>query len=156
MIQKALKMPSIFWKDRKKSTVPVQSHTQKRGYDWIVFNRLPDKISSNTTTTLCFDTEEEDGDFSLTSKDGVHIRNRKNDQAKQNQQQNQKQMNPTRNDVPFSVPRQKNTDEEEKPTGNNAKGKTYCYKYFRPYKNDWRLLLTNDIRESIGCTCPTS
>ena len=63
-------------------------------------------------------------------------------------------MTPTRNDVPFSVPREKNTDEEEKPTGNNAKGKTYCYKYFRPYKNDWRLLLTNDSGESIGCTCP--
>ena len=63
-------------------------------------------------------------------------------------------MNPTRNDVPFSVPKQKNTDEEEKPTVNNAKGKTYCYKYFRPYKNDWRLLLTDDSGESIGCTCP--
>ena len=48
----------------------------------------------------------------------------------------------------------KNTDEEEKPTVNNAKGKTYCYKYFRPYKNDWRLLLTDDSGESIGCTCP--
>ena len=84
--------------------------------------------------------------------------------------QNQKQMkNPTRNDVPFSAPRQKNTDEEEnaEPTMNisdegeqsvdsnksskfdpivtvdYAKGKTYCYKYFRPYKYDWRLLLTN-------------
>ena len=93
--------------------------------------------------------------------------------------QNQKQMrNPTRNDVPFSAPRQKNTDEEEKPTMDmldegeqsvdsikpckfdpivtvdNAKGKTYCYKYFRPYKYDWRLLLTNDNGKSIECTCP--
>ena len=69
----------------------------------------------------------------------------KNDQAKQNQQQNQKQMNPTRNDVPFSVPRQEKTQmRKKKPTVNNAKGKTYCYKYFRPYKYDWRLLLTND------------
>ena len=134
----------------------MTTFTQKRGYNWIVFNRLPDKISSNTTTTLCSDTEEEDGDFSLTSKDGVHIRNRKNDQAisGENQHQNQKQMNPTRNDVLFSVPRQENTDEEVKPTGNTTKGKTYCYKYFRPYKNDWRLLLTNDSGESIGCTCP--
>ena len=62
--------------------------------------------------------------------------------------------NPTRNDVPFSAPRQKNTDEEEKPTMDNAKGKTYCYKFFRPYKNDWRLLLTGDNGESIECTCP--
>ena len=36
----------------------------------------------------------------------------------------------------------------------NKKGKTYCYKYFRPYKYDWRLLLTNDSGESIECTCP--
>ena len=87
-------------------------------------------------------------------------------------------MNPTRNDVPFSAPGQKNTDEEEKPTMDmldegkqsvdsnklckfdpnvtvdNTKGKTYCYKYFRPYKYDWRLLLTNDSGESIECTCP--
>ena len=35
-----------------------------------------------------------------------------------------------------------------------AKGKTYCYKYFRPYKYDWRLFLTNDNGESIECTCP--
>ena len=77
----------------------------------------------------------------------------KNDQAKQNQQQNQKQMNPTRNDVPFSASRQKNTDEEEKPTVDNAKGKTYCYKYFRPYKYDWRLLLTNDSGKALECTC---
>ena len=73
--------------------------------------------------------------------------------ANQNQKQ-KKQMNPTRNDVPFSAPGQKNTDEEEKPTMNNAKGKTYCYKYFRPYKYDWRLLLTSDSGESIECTCP--
>ena len=40
----------------------------------------------------------------------MHIRNKKNDQARQNQKQ---MKNPTRNDVPFSAPRQKNTDEEE-------------------------------------------
>ena len=143
-----------FLERQKEVNCPCSIHTQKRGYDWIVFNRLPDKISSNTTTTLCSDIEEEDEDFSLTSRDVAHIRNKKNDQAKQNQQQNQKQMNPTRNDVPFSVPRQKNTDEEEKPTMDNARGETYCYKYFRPYKNDWRLLLTDDNGESIECTCP--
>ena len=43
----------------------------------------------------------------------MHIRNKKNDQAKQNQKQ---MRNPTRNDVPFSAPGQKNTDEEEEPT----------------------------------------
>ena len=189
-------MPSISWRDRKRPTVPVHLHTQKRGYDWRVFSRLPDKLSSNNTTRLCSDIEEDEdesgaasenyssadltagynaifnprvqnssNDFSLTSRDVVHIRNKKNDQAKQNQKQ---MKNPTRNDVPFSAPRQKNTDEEEKPTmdkldedeqsvdGNkpckfhpivivdNTMGKTYCYKYFRPYKYDWRLLWTND------------
>ena len=39
-------------------------------------------------------------------------------------------------------------------TVDNAKGKTYCYKYFRTYKYDWRLLLTNDNGEPIECTCP--
>ena len=42
----------------------------------------------------------------------MHIRNKKDEPAKQNQKQ---MKNPTRNDVPFSAPRQKNTDEEEKP-----------------------------------------
>ena len=163
-----------FLERQKEVNCPCSLHSQKRCYDWIVFNRLPVKLSSNTTTTLCSDIEEEDDDFFLTSRDVAHIRNKKNDQVKQNQ----KQMNPTRNDVPFSAPRQKNTDEEEKPTMDmldegeqsvdsnklckfdpnvtmdNAKGKTYCYKYFRPYKYDWRLLLTNDSGESIECTCP--
>ena len=39
-------------------------------------------------------------------------------------------------------------------TMDNAKGKTYCYKYFRTYKYDWRLLLTNDNGKPIKCTCP--
>ena len=38
-------------------------------------------------------------------------------------------------------------------TMDNAKGKTYCYKYFRTYKYDWRLLLTNKNGEPIECTC---
>ena len=149
------------------------------------------QLSSNTTPALCSDVEGEDedesgaafenyssadltagynaifnpkvqnssNDFFLTSKDVMHIRNKKNDQVRQNQKQ---MKNPTRNDVSFSAPRQKNTDEEEnaeptmdmleegeqsvdsnKPskfdsivTVDHAKGKTYCYKYFRPYKYD--------------------
>ena len=39
-------------------------------------------------------------------------------------------------------------------TVNYAKGKTYCYKYFRTQKYDWRLLLTNDNGKSIGWICP--
>ena len=41
-------------------------------------------------------------------------------------------------------------------TVDNAKGKTYCYKYFRTYKYDWRLLLTNDNGEPIECHMPKS
>ena len=140
-----------FLERQKEVSCHCSIHTQKRGYDWIIFNRLPDKLSSNTTTTLCSDIEEKDEDFSLSSRDVAHIRNKKNDHIKQNQKQ---MKNPTKNDVPFSAPRQKNTDEEEKPAVDNEKGKTYCYKYFRPYKYDWRLLLTNDNGESIECTCP--
>ena len=40
----------------------------------------------------------------------MHIGNKKNDQARLNQKQ---MKNPTSNDIPFSAPRQKNTDEEE-------------------------------------------
>ena len=198
-----------FLERQKEANCPCSIHAQKRGYDWIVFNRLPDKLSSNTTPELCSDIEEEDEDesgaasenypsadltadynaifnpkvqnssnvFFLTSRDVMHIRNKKSDQARQNQQQ---MKNPTKNDVPFSAPRQKNTDEEqnEEPTKDMldkgeqsvdsnkpskfdpivtvdyAKGKTYCYKYFRPYKYDWRLLLTNDNGGPIKCTCP--
>ena len=49
-------------------------------------------------------------DFFLTSRDVIHIRNKKNDQDRKTQKQ---MKNPTRNDVPFSAPRQKNKDEEE-------------------------------------------
>ena len=79
----------------------------------------------------------------------MHIMNKKNDQARENQKQ---MKNPTRNDVPFSAPRQtKMRKENEGPTKDmldegeqsvdrnkpskfdpivtvdNAKGKTYSY-----------------------------
>ena len=58
-----------FLERQKEVNCPCSIHTQKQGYDWIVFNRLPDKLSSNTTTTLCSETlcsdiEEEDEDES--------------------------------------------------------------------------------------------
>ena len=53
-----------FLERQKEANCPCSLHTQKRGYDWIVFSRLPDKLSSNTTTTLCSDIEEEDEDES--------------------------------------------------------------------------------------------
>ena len=134
---------------QKEANCPCSIHTQKRDYDWIVFNRLPDKLSSNTTPALCSDIEEEDedesgvasenyssadliadynaifnlkvqnssNDFFLTSRDLMHVRNKKSDQARQNQQH---MKNSTKSDVPFSAPRQKNKDEEEnkEPTKN--------------------------------------
>ena len=172
-----------FLERQKEANFPCSIHTHKRGYDWIVFNRLPDKLTSSTATTLCSDIKEENkdesgaasenyssadltadynaifnpevqnssNDFSLTSRDVIHIRNKKNDQARQNQKW---MKNPTKDDVPFSAPRQKNTDEEKnaEPTkdmldeGNQsvdsnkpskfdpivtvdiARGRTYCYK----------------------------
>ena len=138
----SLKSAINFLKRQKEANCPCSIHTQKRGYDWIVFSRLPDKLSSNTTTTFCSDIEEEDedesgaasenyssadltagynaifntkvqnssNDFFLTSRDIMHIRNKIKDQARQNQKQ---MKNPTRNDVPFSAPRQRDTDKEE-------------------------------------------
>ena len=41
-----------FLERQKEVNCPCSIHTQKRGYDWIVFNRLPDKLSSNTTPPL--------------------------------------------------------------------------------------------------------
>ena len=104
-------MPSNFLERQKEANCSCSIHTQKRVYDWIIFNRLPDKLSSNTTTALCSDVEEEDEDefgaasenyspanltadynaifnpkvqnssnnFFLTSRDVMHIRNKKND-----------------------------------------------------------------------------
>ena len=56
----SLKNAINFLERQKEANCPCSIHTQKRGYDWIVFNRLPDKLSSNTATTLCSDIEDED------------------------------------------------------------------------------------------------
>ena len=207
-----LKKAINFLERQKETNCPCSIHSQKRVYDWIVFNRLPDQLSSKTTPALCSDIEEDEdesgaasenyssadltagynaifnpkvqnssNEFVLTSRDAMHIRNKENDQVRQNQKQ---MKNTTRKDFPFSAPRQKNKDEEEdveeneEPTEDmldeyeqsvdsnktskfnpivtvdNAKGKTYCYKYFRTYKYDWRLLLTNENGEPIEYTCP--
>ena len=36
-----------FLERQKEVTCPCTIHTQKRGHEWIVFNRLPDRIPSN-------------------------------------------------------------------------------------------------------------
>ena len=52
---------------QKEANCPCSLHTQVRGYDWIVFNRLPDKLSSNTTTALCSDIEEDEDESGAAS-----------------------------------------------------------------------------------------
>ena len=47
MSQEAINQSIAFLERQKEANCPCTIHTQKRGYDWIVFNRLPDRIPSN-------------------------------------------------------------------------------------------------------------
>ena len=47
MSQEAINQSIAFLERQKEANCLCTIHTQKRGYDWIVFNRLPDKIPSN-------------------------------------------------------------------------------------------------------------
>ena len=47
MSQEAINQSIGFLERQKEANCPCTIHTQKRGYDWIVFNRLPDRIPSN-------------------------------------------------------------------------------------------------------------
>ena len=47
MNQEAINQSIAFLERQKEANCPYNIHTQKRGYDWIVFNRLPDRIPSN-------------------------------------------------------------------------------------------------------------
>ena len=42
MSQEAINQSIAFLERQKEANCPCTIHTQKRGYDWIVFNRLPD------------------------------------------------------------------------------------------------------------------
>ena len=59
-----LKNAINFLERQNEANCPCSIHSQKRGYDWIVFNRLPNKLSSKTTPAHCSDIEEEDEDES--------------------------------------------------------------------------------------------
>ena len=48
-----LKNAINFLERQKEANCPYSIHTQKKGYAWIVFNRLPDKLSCNTTSAHC-------------------------------------------------------------------------------------------------------
>ena len=97
--------------------------------------------------------------FFLTSRDVTHIRNKKNDQARQNQKQieeplpemmfhflhqdrktqmkkkMQNQLWDMLDEGEQSVDSNKPSTFDPIVTVDNAKGKPYCYKYFRPYKS---------------------
>ena len=45
--QKAINQSIAFLERQKEANCPFTIHTQKRGHEWIVFNRLPDRIPSN-------------------------------------------------------------------------------------------------------------
>ena len=45
--QEAVNQSIEFLERQKEANCPCTIHTQKRGYEWIVFNRLPDRIPSN-------------------------------------------------------------------------------------------------------------
>ena len=66
----------IPWKGKREANCPCTIHTQKRGYDWIVFNRLPDRIPSN----------QDDGDQMSDSGDSTGFsdteNNTENEEAK--------------------------------------------------------------------------
>ena len=47
MSQEAINQSIASFERQKEANCPCSIHTQKRGYDWIVFNRLPDRILSN-------------------------------------------------------------------------------------------------------------
>ena len=47
MSQEVINQSIAFLERQKEANCPCTIHTQKRGYDWIVFNRLPDRIPSN-------------------------------------------------------------------------------------------------------------
>ena len=47
MSQEAINQSIAFLERQKEANCPCTIHTQKRGYDWIVFNQLPDRIPSN-------------------------------------------------------------------------------------------------------------
>ena len=45
--QEAINQSIAFLERQKEANCPCTIHNQKRGYEWIVFNRLPDRMSSN-------------------------------------------------------------------------------------------------------------
>ena len=94
MSKEAINQSIAFLERQKEANCPCTIHTQKRGFDWIVFNRLPDRITSNedgyqvtdsgeSTDTECKDENEEAkvSDPSSNHEGMEKVNNQKNEDA---------------------------------------------------------------------------
>ena len=68
MSKAAIDQSIAFLERQKEANCPCTIHTQKRGFDWIVFNRLPDRIPSKDDGYQGTDSDETTG-YSDTDKD---------------------------------------------------------------------------------------
>ena len=69
MSQEAINQSIAFLERQKETNCPCTIHTQKRGYDWIVFIQLPDRIPSNEDVYQVTDSGESTGFSDTESKD---------------------------------------------------------------------------------------
>ena len=69
MSQETINQSIAFLERQKEANCPCNIHTQKRGYDWIVFNQLPDRIPSNEDGYQVSDSGESTGFSDTESKD---------------------------------------------------------------------------------------
>ena len=76
MNQEVINQSIAFLERQKEANHPCTIHTQKRGYDWIVFNRLPDRILSNHNDTILMSDSDDSVMFSDTES------NTENEEAK--------------------------------------------------------------------------
>ena len=68
MSKAAIDQSIAFLERQKEANCPCTIHTQKRGFDWIVFNRLPDRIPPKDDGYHGTDSDETTG-YSDTDKD---------------------------------------------------------------------------------------
>ena len=68
MSKAAIDQSIAFLERQKEANCPCTIHTQKRGFDWIVFNQLPDRMSSKNDGYQGTDSDETTG-YSDTDKD---------------------------------------------------------------------------------------
>ena len=69
MSKAAINQSIAFLERQKEANCPCTIHTQKRGFDWIVFNQLPDRIPSNDDGYQVTDSGESTGFSDTESKD---------------------------------------------------------------------------------------